>query len=539
MADIAGVDLDSITTDPKKAVAKSLSQEFGQAKRDDEREKNALDKYQTEVGELKQKGDAITAKAKSDGTLSPPQLTDYKPPAPTDPWAQWGSPAMWLAGLSSIMGRRSLTRALSTGGAYLNAVKEGDQANAKQAFDAWKQSNENAVKMHEFQMDAYKEAMKNLRDDKEGAHAEVETVAYALAHDPMLQALKEGRESAISIFDTMTRHGDELKRMQPELEDHAFRAGMQKKVEQIQAKRDQDLQQPGADPKTINAAATAAVNDLSDQSNMYFGRSGTKAAGAGKGTVTLTPDQIDNLYNGRARMSDYGIRGDERAAVLAQVTASHPDFDTRLYDIRKGVMKGYMDPNGTANKNIVASNTAIGHVAQLRELAGALKAGDNQIANKYINYARTTLGHPEVTTANMAITAIGEEMMKSFRQVGASEKEAEEWKHNLDVATFSPEQADKATKEAMEILMPRLDTLNENWKTDMGQDQDFAGLFTPNTRSILEDLDINYPGRGKPAPSSPSQQKATSGPAAGAVVNGYRFKGGDPHDQKNWEKAAQ
>lgn len=513
MADLSGIDLDSIPSDPKKALSsagKGMSEEMRRAKDNSDREKASTDKYSSDVAEIsKKEGDLSTEAKQPGGALTPPQLTDYKAPPPKDPWQQWGSPAMWLAGLSTFMGRRSLTRSLTTAGSYLNAVKENDDARAKQAFDAWKQDNENAIKMHDWQVDAYKEAMKNLREDKSGAREEVQTLAYSLAHDPMLQALDKGREQALSLYDTMIRHGDELRRTQPEIEDHQFRMGMQKQVAAIQQKRNQDLAQPGADPKHINDVSTAAINDLTQQADMYFGRA---SKGTAKSALELTPDQIEALYTGKTKMSDYGIRGADRAAAMSQVTNAHPDFSSRLYDIRKGIDTQYRNPNGVANKNIVASNTALGHIDQLRELAKGMQNGDNQIVNHYVNMVRTIQGHSDVTTPQMAVTAIGEEMMKAFRQVGASEKEAEEWKGNLNVKDFSPEQIDKSSREAIKLLMPRLDTLNENWKTDMGTDENFDGLLTPNSRKVLENLDINYPGRsavGKGAPK-PGEAKPES-----------------------------
>jgi hypothetical protein len=38
------------------------------------------------------------------------------------------------------------------------------------------------------------------------------------------------------------------------------------------------------------------------------------------------------------------------------------------------------------------------------------------------------------------------------------------------------------------------------------------------------------------APAAPPAQKPSTGPAVGKVEDGYRFKGGNPADSKNWEK---
>jgi hypothetical protein len=38
------------------------------------------------------------------------------------------------------------------------------------------------------------------------------------------------------------------------------------------------------------------------------------------------------------------------------------------------------------------------------------------------------------------------------------------------------------------------------------------------------------------APTAPAAPAAPKPPAVGTVQDGYRFKGGNPADQKNWEK---
>ena len=38
------------------------------------------------------------------------------------------------------------------------------------------------------------------------------------------------------------------------------------------------------------------------------------------------------------------------------------------------------------------------------------------------------------------------------------------------------------------------------------------------------------------APVAPPAQKPSIGPTVGTVEDGYRFKGGNPADSKNWEK---
>jgi hypothetical protein len=42
--------------------------------------------------------------------------------------------------------------------------------------------------------------------------------------------------------------------------------------------------------------------------------------------------------------------------------------------------------------------------------------------------------------------------------------------------------------------------------------------------------------RNLPTDTLPAEMKPTGAPEVGSIKKGYRFKGGDPADEKNWEK---
>ena len=162
--------------------------------------------------------DKMTEEAKKPGgALAPFEPTPYKPPAPTDPWSNWGSPAMWFAGLSGVIGRRSATRALDAGAAYLNAVNAKDQKLAQQKFDEYKVENENAINAHEWTRDAYKDALEGVKANSADRKAIYETVAHAINDDVMLQALDKGVDHADKLSEERQRHADEMQLHQGEV----------------------------------------------------------------------------------------------------------------------------------------------------------------------------------------------------------------------------------------------------------------------------------------------------------------------------------
>jgi hypothetical protein len=58
-------------------------------------------------------------------------------------------------------------------------------------------------------------------------------------------------------------------------------------------------------------------------------------------------------------------------------------------------------------------------------------------------------------------------------------------------------------------------------------------LDLESNRAALNNLENMLTGKGKPTSGTPAAPKA---PAVGTVQNGYKFKGGDPANQNNWEK---
>lgn len=66
---------------------------------------------------------------------------------------------------------------------------------------------------------------------------------------------------------------------------------------------------------------------------------------------------------------------------------------------------------------------------------------------------------------------------------------------------------------------------------EMGADGQFKPIFVdPNDKQFIQDGQlVTVPNRVR------SQREASAGPRVGAIVNGHRFKGGDPNDPVSWE----
>lgn len=131
----------------------------------------------------------------------PPQLGENAPPSPFsppptqkpfNPMAAWGSGAMMLATLGSLLTRQPLTAAMNAAAGVLNAYKANDVAAAKQAFDTWKIQTANALNYQKYELDYYSRIMQsNSISDREKIY-EITAFARATKNAALLQALSTG-----------------------------------------------------------------------------------------------------------------------------------------------------------------------------------------------------------------------------------------------------------------------------------------------------------------------------------------------------------
>jgi hypothetical protein len=76
--------------------------------------------------------------------------------------------------------------------------------------------------------------------------------------------------------------------------------------------------------------------------------------------------------------------------------------------------------------------------------------------------------------------------------------------------------------------------LPPNWQAKYYHQHGFAPIYNPGTGE-MQQPDGQAPSREPPA-STASAPKTSAPPAVGTVKGGYRFKGGDPASQANWER---
>ena len=128
------------------------------------------------------------------GPTPPPPMSLPPPPvqAPYNPIHSWGSAAMMLALVGSAFTRHPITAALNAGSQVMQAYNQGNATAAQNATDTWKTQTENALKLYQYEQDAYTKAITAHQDNVRDALTAVSVQAAAFKDAPMAAAAQTG-----------------------------------------------------------------------------------------------------------------------------------------------------------------------------------------------------------------------------------------------------------------------------------------------------------------------------------------------------------
>jgi hypothetical protein len=140
----------------------------------------------------------------------PPELTPAPKPQDSNPFQTFGSAAGWLAVFGSMLTRAPLTSALNASAGAMNAAKRNNAAEFQQKMDEWKANTENALKLHQFSMDTYKEDMEKLKDGDESVKSNVEVLARSLDDKGMIAAMQAGSEEGLRYYEAQLKMGQQM-----------------------------------------------------------------------------------------------------------------------------------------------------------------------------------------------------------------------------------------------------------------------------------------------------------------------------------------
>lgn len=251
--------------------------------------------------------------------------------------------------------------------------------------------------------------------------------------------------------------------------------------------------------------------------------------------VTLTPDTLDTvaqIYNRTGQLPPLGLgkkaaevkqRILNRATELSMAGPEKPNAEQRagaLVTAKQDVAaqsKAVKDfSTGVEGRQVKSFNTAIDHLETMDKLATALNNNDTRAFNAIGNAFSKQTGTAAPTNFEAAKAIVGGEVAKALAGSSMALKDREEIRDTI-LASSSPEQLKGTLNTLKQLLGGQLKSLNVQYETGTGR-KDFSSKLTPAAKKELDKL------------------QAPSAPVAGAVQDGYRFKGGNPADKNSWEK---
>ena len=207
-----------------------------------------------------------------------------------------------------------------------------------------------------------------------------------------------------------------------------------------------------------------------------------------KGSLAQTkaPDSVVDLIarGDMAMPTGFALRSPYWQDVIERVTAKDPNFKGATYQTKAAAMRTFA--SGPEARNVTALNTVIGHLGTLDEMATALDNKDLRVANTVINRLGLEMGKPEIVNFGTARLAVADETMRVFRQVGASEPEAQRWA-DLISSSSSPAQLRGNISTLGKLLDSRVTALSQQYERTANQRGNPATV-DPGNRAALDRL---------------------------------------------------
>jgi hypothetical protein len=180
----------------------------------------------------------------------------------------------------------------------------------------------------------------------------------------------------------------------------------------------------------------------------------------------------------------------ERSIVARWVQQVNPDWEEGVAPARIAARKSYTDGKSQPSRNIISLNTAISHVGKLVDAAKAMQNGDTQQVNAFVNWVKTSLGHPEVTNYQTAAQAVASESATTFKGAAGTDPEIAAFLKALDPSQ-SPAQLAGNQHVLVDLFKGRFDSLAGEYVNALGKKD--MNFLTPQSRNILTKfgLDVN------------------------------------------------
>jgi len=472
-------------------------------------------------GAKQEESSALAALNESMAKLAEPPPTQE----PTPAGQQWAGAAMALAAVGGLLTHRPFTTAANAMAATMTAVNEGRQAEAKQALEQWKAGHEALIAVTNYRMSLYEAAMKKYQNAPNEAKAELEANAAALQDTAVQDALSKGDvQTAMAIIS-----GGYAAAVTMQRESAKFQQQVQDRLESQRLVNDLAAARATKDPDKIAAAQQALQDHLA-----VVAPAATAAKieiGTG-GNATLTPDEL-------TEMGQQYLAGDK--SVFQNLGRGVQG--SRNVEALRGEIARQMKEQGRSGADMAAKIVAFNSDMAAARTLGAASA-------------RIDLGAQELQVALPQALELSRKVYRpDFKPIGEIQQAIQGKTSDPDLLEF--QQQNQAVINAYAATMSRggastvsaAERASSILSSATGQEAYERQLDRLNKevqqmqygtaaakQQILDQISGRHTEVPQPTLTGVAKPAAKAATAVGTIKGGYKFKGGDPADQNNWEK---
>lgn len=204
---------------------------------------------------------------------------------------------------------------------------------------------------------------------------------------------------------------------------------------------------------------------------------------------------VSQLVSGDMLLSDAvktrGAQGTKDIQKYVQMAQKiDPTYSVNNEKIRYDFKKAWMTDNvkGSIGSQ-QAINTALGHLATLKELSDKLPGKSLNFLNSAENILNKETGDPAVINFRIALKALGSELARVYTGGVPAESQIKEWESNL-AANFAKDQFQGASNITAELLSSKLTSMRYKYKSTMGKEYS-QSLIDPDKKEALIEAGID------------------------------------------------
>lgn len=252
-------------------------------------------------------------------------------------------------------------------------------------------------------------------------------------------------------------------------------------------------------------APTQVVMDESGKTQAYYKTPDT--------TKIINPQDFNSIatkiasYDQRSQEALSRMPAAEKERLLARVYQINPNYSTAVGEARVALQKDFT--SGTSAKAITSANTAIGHLASLKDDFARLQNSQFPLANMAGNWLKKQGGAPEAVAFEAKADMVASEIARMLKGGAPAEGEIKELRSKLN-PNMSPEQLDNVLKGWLGLMAGRVSELNQQYKGGMQTEKRDKPFLSEHSIRVLPTLGVNPADF---APDEPGIERPTGGNA--------------------------